>query len=60
LKPILYVAFQLAVIGWAFVAHVRKDPLPWYRFLWLGAIAGVIGLDVWYFSSYAYPAGFSL
>jgi hypothetical protein len=58
-KPILYVAFQLAVIAWAFFAHVRKDPLPWYRLLWLGAIAGVIGLDVWYFSSYAYPTGFS-
>jgi hypothetical protein len=40
LKPLLYVIFQLLVIGWALV--------------------GVIGLDVWYLSSYAYPAGFSV
>ena len=60
MKPILYVAFQLVVLGWAFFAHVRHDSLPLYRFAWLAALCGVIGLDVWYFSSYAYPGGFSL
>jgi hypothetical protein len=60
LKPLLYVAFQLVVLGWAFFAHARHDPLPLYRFAWVVALCGVIGLDVWYFSSYAYPGGFSL
>jgi hypothetical protein len=59
LKPIAYVVFQLLVLGWIFVAHIRRDPSPAYWLLWLGAIGGVIGLDVWYFSSYAYPTGFS-
>ena len=59
LKPILYVAFQLLVIGWALVAHIRRDPSTWYRLAWVGAYGGVIGLDVWYLSIYAYPAGFS-
>ena len=59
MKPILYVAFQLVVIGWALVAHVRRDPSTWYRLAWVGAYGGVIGLDVWYLSIYAYPAGFS-
>ena len=52
--------FQLLVIGWALVAHIRRDPSVMYRLLWLGAFGGVIGLDVWYLSSYAYPAGFSV
>ena len=52
--------FQLLVIGWTLVAHIRRDPSLTYRLLWLGAFAGVIGLDVWYLSSYAYPAGFSV
>ncbi len=60
MKPILYVAFQFVVLGWAFFAHVRHDPLPLYRFAWLAALCGVIGMDVWYFSNYAYPGGFSL
>ncbi len=59
MKPILYVAFQIIVLGWAFFAHVRKDPVRWYRYLWLAALCGVIGLDIWYFRTYAYPAGFS-
>jgi hypothetical protein len=60
LKPLLYVVFQLAVLGWAGVAHIRRDPSPLYKALWLAALCGVIGLDVWYFADYAYPAGFSL
>ena len=59
MKPILYVAFQLVVITWALVAHIRRDPANWYRLAWAGAFAGVIGMDIWYFSTYAYPAGFS-
>jgi hypothetical protein len=60
LKPLLYVIFQLLVLGWALVVHIRRDPSLTYRLLWLGAFGGVIGLDVWYLSSYAYPAGFSV
>ena len=60
MKPLAYVIFQLLVIGWALVAHIRRDPSLTYRLLWLGAFVGVIGLDVWYLSSYAYPAGFSV
>jgi len=59
-KPLAYVIFQLIVIGWALVAHIRRDPSLTYKLLWLGALGGVIGLDVWYLSSYAYPAGFSV
>lgn len=59
MKPLLYVIFQLLVLGWALVAVVRRDPSTTYRLLWLGAFGGVIGLDVWYFANYAYPAGFS-
>ena len=60
MKPLAYVIFQLLVLGWALVAHVRRDTSLTYRLLWLGAFGGVIGLDVWYLSSYAYPAGFSV
>ena len=59
MKPLAYVIFQLLVIGWAIVAHVRRDPSPAYKLLWVGALGGVIGLDVWYFTDFAYPAGFS-
>jgi hypothetical protein len=59
LKPILYVAFQLIIIGWALVAHIRRDPSTAYKLAWIGAYGGVIGLDVWYLSTYAYPLGFS-
>jgi hypothetical protein len=59
LKPLAFVIFQLVVLGWAAVAHIRRDPSPAYKLLWVGALGGVIGLDVWYFTSYAYPAGFS-
>jgi hypothetical protein len=58
-KPLAYVIFQLLVLGWVILAHVRRDPSPVYRLLWLGALGGVIGLDVWYLLDYAYPAGFS-
>jgi hypothetical protein len=59
MKPLAYVVFQLLVLGWAFVAHIRRDPSLTYRLLWVGALGGVIGLDVWYLSTYAYPTGFS-
>ncbi|HEX5173169.1 MAG TPA: hypothetical protein VFV91_03390 [Gaiellaceae bacterium] len=59
MKPLAYVIFQLLVLGWVLVAHVRRDPSPPYRLLWLGAFAGVIGLDYWYFANFAYPTGFS-
>jgi hypothetical protein len=49
----------VVVLGWAFLADVRKDPEAWYRYLWLAALGGVVVLDVWYFRTYAYPAGFS-
>ena len=60
MKPILYVAFQLVVIAWALVAHVRRDPSNCYRLSWAAAFGGVVGMDICYFSTYAYPAGFSL
>ena len=60
MKPLAYVIFQLLVLAWALVARIRRDPSLTYRLLWLGAFGGVIGLDVWYLSSYAYPAGFSV
>jgi hypothetical protein len=59
LKPLAYVIFQLLVLGWAAFAVIRRDPSVRYRLLWVGALGGVIGLDVWYFSSYAYPGGFT-
>ena len=59
MKPLAYVIFQLLVLVWVLVAHVRHDPSLTYRLLWVGALGGVIGLDVWYFSDFAYPAGFS-
>ena len=59
MKPLAYVIFQLLVLVWVLIAHIRRDPSVAYRLLWLGAFGGVIGLDVWYLSSYAYPAGFS-
>ena len=59
MKPLAFVIFQLLVLGWAAFAVFRRDPSPLYKLLWIGAIGGVIGLDVWYLSSYAYPAGFT-
>lgn len=59
MKPLAFVIFQLVVLAIALVFHVRKDPSATYKLLWLGAYGGVIGLDVWYLSTYAYPAGFS-
>ena len=59
MKPLAYVIFQLVVLGWAFFAHIRRDPSLPYRLLWVGALGGVVGMDVWYFANYAYPAGFS-
>jgi hypothetical protein len=58
-KPLAYVIFQLLVLSWALIAHIRKDPSATYKLAWVGAYGGVIGLDVWYLSTYAYPAGFS-
>ena len=59
MKPLAYVIFQLVVIAWALIAHIRRDPSTTYKLLWVGAFCGVIGLDYWYLSTYAYPAGFS-
>ena len=59
MKPLAYVIFQLVVIGWVLVTHIRRDPSVAYRLLWLAAFGGVVGLDVWYLANYAYPAGFS-
>ncbi len=59
MKPLAFVVFQLVVLGFALVVHIRKDPSATYRLLWLAAYGGVIGLDVWYLANYAYPAGFS-
>jgi hypothetical protein len=60
LKPLAFVIFQLLVLGWAFFAHIRRDPSPAYRLAWFGALCGVIGLDIWYFLDSAYPGGFTL
>jgi len=57
-KPLAFVIFQLAVLGWAGVSHIRRDPSPLYRVLWLAALCGVVGFDVWYFVDFAYPARF--
>ena len=59
MKPLAYVIFQLLVLAWALIAHIRRDPSAPYKLAWVGAYGGVIGLDVWYLSTYAYPAGFS-
>lgn len=61
MKPLAFVIFQLLVIGWALVHHVRRDPSVSYRLLWVAAYGGVIGLDIWYLHGYAYPGpgGFS-
>jgi hypothetical protein len=58
--PILFVAFQLVVLAWTFIAYVRRSPSTTFKALWLAAYAGVIGMDVWYFANFAYPAGFGL
>ena len=57
--PILFVAFQLIVLAVAFVFQIRRNPSTTFRALWLTAYAGVIGMDIWYFANFAYPAGFS-
>jgi hypothetical protein len=59
LKPLAFVIFQLIVLAWAIIAHVRHDSSGLYRLAWLGSFCGVIGLDVWYLANYAYPSGFS-
>jgi hypothetical protein len=58
LKPLIFVVFQLVVLGWAYFARVQREPSALYRALWLAAICGVIGLDIWYLLDSAYPAGF--
>ena len=57
--PILFVAFQLIVLAVAFVFQIRRSPSASFKGLWLAAYAGVIGMDIWYFANFAYPAGFS-
>jgi hypothetical protein len=58
--PILFVAFQLIVLAVAFVFEIRRNASTTFKGLWLAAYAGVIGMDVWYLTNFAYPAGFSL
>jgi hypothetical protein len=58
-KPIVFVAVQLLALAWASIAHVRRDPSRPYKLLWLAALCGVIGFDVWYFVDFAYPGGFA-
>ena len=58
--PLLLVIFQLAVLVWAFVVPIRHQPSPIFKGLWLAAIGGVIGLDVWYLANFAYPQGFAV
>ncbi len=53
-------AFQLVVLAWTLIGHVRRDPSPTYRACWAAPFCGVIGLDVWYLVDFAYPAGFQL
>ena len=59
MTPIIFVTIQLVVLVWAYVAHVRRNPSPLYKLLWIAAVCGVIGMDIWYFTNFAYPAGFS-
>jgi hypothetical protein len=58
--PILFVVFQLVVLTWAFVAEVRRSPSRVFKGLWLAALGGVVGMDIWYYANFAYPAGFGL
>ncbi|HUZ15541.1 MAG TPA: hypothetical protein VMU72_05105 [Gaiellaceae bacterium] len=58
--PIVLVVFQLAVLGWTSAKLIRADTSPVEKALWLAALCGVIGLDVWYFANFAYPSGFKL
>ena len=57
--PILFVIIQLTVLALAFVFEIRRSPSATFKTLWLVAYAGVIGMDIWYFSNFAYPGGFS-
>jgi hypothetical protein len=59
MKPILFVAFQLAVLTFIFVTQIRRNPSAVYRGLFLAAFLGVVGFDIWYLANYAYPTGFS-
>ena len=58
MKPLGFVIFQLAVLGFAYVGHARHDASRVYRLLWLASIGGIIVLDVWYLRDFAYPTGF--
>ena len=59
MAPIAFVAFQLIVLAWTFVAQIRRSPSPAFKALYLAAYGGVIGMDVWYFANFAYPGGFA-
>ena len=60
MAPIAFVAFELIVLAWAFVAQIRRSPSPTFKALYLAAYGGVIGMDIWYFANFAYPGGFAL
>ena len=57
--PIIFVAVQLVVLAWTFIAEIRRSPSPTFKALWLAAYGGVIGMDIWYFANFAYPSGFA-
>jgi hypothetical protein len=57
--PILFVAFQLTVLAVTFAMQIRRSPSATFKAAWLVAYGGVIGMDIWYFANFAYPAGFS-
>ncbi len=59
MNPIIFVAVQLAVLAGTYFAHLRHQTSLVFRSLWLALIGGVIGMDVWYFANFAYPAGFA-
>ena len=59
MTPIIFVAVQLLVLVGTYLAHLRRHPSLVFRSLWLAVIGGVVGMDVWYFSNFAYPSGFA-
>lgn len=57
--PIILVAVQFLILIGTYFAHLRRHPSVTFRTLWLASLAGVIGMDVWYFANFAYPTGFA-
>jgi|GEM_PF-3212372 len=59
MKPIIFVAVQLAVLTFILLTQIRRNPSLLYRGLFAAAFLGVIGFDIWYLTGYAYPTGFA-